>query len=178
VLGFSALQLSADRDPLAPHADARSDVDLQTLVERGLIKNLPPALASARPRIEVTSPLERAALGYLHGNCGHCHNDNGSPVPVDLTLAQSVARGGAGAERVLHSMIDAGSRFRAHGASGVARLITPGRPDESVLVARVSSRNPQMQMPPIGTRVIDADALALIERWIAQKSSTAEELQP
>ncbi len=28
VLGFSALQLSSDRDPLAPHADARTDIDL------------------------------------------------------------------------------------------------------------------------------------------------------
>jgi hypothetical protein len=97
-------------------------------------------------------------------------------VPVDLTLAQSVASGAAGAERVLRSMIDAGSRFRAHGASADARLITPGRPDTSVLIGRVRSRNPQTQMPPLGTRLIDAEALALLERWIAQKSTTPESL--
>jgi hypothetical protein len=179
VLGFSALQLSSDRDPLAPHADARTDIDLQTLIARGLIKNVPPALAGARPRIEASSRIERAALGYLHGNCGHCHNSNGTPVPVELTLAQSVADGAAGAERVLRSMIDAGGRFRPHGASAAARLVTPGHPDTSVLITRVRSRNPQTQMPPIGTRLIDAEALALLERWIAQKSSsTAEELKP
>ena len=73
VLGFSALQLSSDRDPLAPHADARSEIDLDGLLARGLIRNLPPG--ATRPRIEGSSTVERAALGYLHGNCGHCHND-------------------------------------------------------------------------------------------------------
>ena len=176
VLGFSALQLSSDRDPLAPHADARSEVDLQSLVARGLIKNLPPT--STRPRIEAHSPIERAALGYLHGNCGHCHNSNGNGVPVALTLAQSSVSGTAGTEQVLRSMIDAGGRFRPHGASEAARLVTPGRPETSVLIARVRSRNPQTQMPPIGTRLIDNEALAVLERWISEKSSTPEESKP
>jgi mono/diheme cytochrome c family protein len=176
VLGFSALQLSSDRDPLAPHADSRSDIDLPGLASRGLIKNLPPALISKPPRIEVNSPAERAALGYLHGNCAHCHNDNGAPAPVDLTLAQSVTSGAAGAKRVLRSMIDARSRFRGHGLGADAPLIAPGSPDASVLIARVSSRNPQTQMPPLGTQLRDAEALALLERWIAEKSHTPEEL--
>jgi hypothetical protein len=46
------------------------------------------------------------------------------------------------------------------------------------LLARVSSRNPQKQMPPLGTRHIDVEALAMLERWISQKSSTAEESKP
>jgi hypothetical protein len=153
VLGFSALQLSSDRDPLAPHADPRSDIDLDALVARGLIKNLS---ATTRPRIEASSPIERASLGYLHGNCGHCHNDYETRVPVDLTLAQSVAGGAAHSDRVVQSLIDVGGRF----------------------LARVGSRNPQQQMPPIGTRHIDIEALALLERWITQKSSTTQESKP
>jgi mono/diheme cytochrome c family protein len=154
VLGFSALQLSSDRDPLAPHADASTDIDLEGLVARGLVKNLPPG--AARPRIEASSPIERAALGYLHGNCGHCHNDNETRAPVDLTLAQSVAGDVAHSDRVLHSLIDVSTR----------------------VLARVGSRNLQKQMPPLGTRLVDTEALALLERWISQKSSTAEELKP
>jgi hypothetical protein len=177
VLGFSALQLSADRDPLAPHADARIGVDSRQLIARGLIRDFPTALLDAPPRIEASSPIERASLGYLHGNCGHCHNDNGTPVPVELTLAQRVGIGSAGAERVLRSMIDAGARFRPHDGSTASRLITPGHPETSLLIARMRSRNPQTQMPPLGTRVIDAEALVLLERWIAGKSSTAEELE-
>jgi hypothetical protein len=153
VLGFSALQLSSDRDPLAPHADGYTDIDLDRLVERGLIENLAPG--STRPRVEASSPIERAALGYLHGNCSHCHNETESRVPVDLTLAQSVVDSGS-SDRVLRSLVNVRARF----------------------LARVSSRNPQQQMPPLGTRHVDVEALALLERWISQKSSTAEESQP
>ena len=178
VLGFSALQLSSDRDPLAPHAESHSDVDLRMLVARGLIRNLQPALVKTPPRIGGASPAERAALGYLHGNCGHCHNDNGAPAPVDLTLSQSVASGNAGAEKVLRTMIDARSRFRGHGLNADAPLIDPGNPGDSVLIARVRSRNPNTQMPPIGTQLLDTQAIALLERWVAEKSQPSEELKP
>ena len=75
-------------------------------------------------------------------------------------------------------MIDARSRFRGHGLGNDASLIAPGRPDASVLIARVRSRNPQTQMPPLGTQMLDADALALLERWIDEKSPTSQELKP
>ena len=49
VLGFSALQLSSDRDPLAPHADARTRLDLRRRSWRAdSISNLPPALLTRR----------------------------------------------------------------------------------------------------------------------------------
>ena len=68
VLGFSALQLSSDRDPNAPHAGARGAgaADLRALVERGLVRNLPPSLVATPPRIAAADPIARAALGYLH----------------------------------------------------------------------------------------------------------------
>ena len=171
VLGFSALQLSQDRDPLAPHADALSPVDLRQLVERGLVRNLPPALLKTPPRIEASSPHERAALGYLHGNCGHCHNADGSPVPVEVRLAQDVSLGTQSAEQVLRSLLDAPSRFRAAGLAHDARVVTPGRPEASTLLWRIRSTNPQTQMPPLGVQALDHEALALLERWIAERSS-------
>lgn len=176
VLGFSALQLSSDRDPLAVHAETAA-LDLRSLLARGLIKNLPDAMIAAPPRIAASSPTERAALGYLHGNCAHCHNDNGEPAPVDLTLAQSATSGAAGTDRVLHTMIDARSRFRGHGLAADAPLIAPGDPNRSVLVARVRSRNPQTQMPPLGTQMPDEQAIALLERWITERSHTSREVR-
>ena len=91
LLGVSALQLSSDRDPLAPHAEPvlPGHADLHALIARGWLRNLPAALREQAPRIAASSPVARAALGYLHANCGHCHNDNGSPAPVDLVLAHS-----------------------------------------------------------------------------------------
>lgn len=170
VLGFSALQLSPDRDPLAPHAEANEGVDLRGLVARGLIKNLPPVVLETPPRIAASSPVERASLGYLHGNCAHCHNDSGVPAPVDLVLSQSAQSRAVDSKKVLSSLINAPSRFRGHGLGGDASLVAPGHPDQSVLVARMRSRNRWTQMPPLGTDVADTEALALIERWIAEKS--------
>ena len=70
VLGFSVLQLSPDRDPLAPHAErVAGAVDLKSLNARGLLRNLRADLLARPPRIAASSPAERAALGYLHGNC-------------------------------------------------------------------------------------------------------------
>jgi hypothetical protein len=178
VLGFGALQLSPDRDPLAPHGEPHSDADLRSLVARGLVRNLPKALHRAPPRIAARSALERAALGYLHGNCAHCHNDNGAPAPVDLTLAQRAGSNAVDAARVLRSLIDAPSRFRGHGLGADAPLVAPGRPEASVLTARMRSRNPQTQMPPLGTEMIDARALALLDRWIAEQLPLQQEMKP
>ena len=151
VLGASALQLSPDRDPNAAHAAplARSDIDLRGLRARGWLRNLPPALLAQAPRITAASATERAALGYLHANCGHCHNDNHSGVPVRLVLAQTVAAASASTERVLRSTVDAPGRYRPPGLPCNAALIAPGRPGASVLALRMRSRQPQMQMPPL-----------------------------
>jgi hypothetical protein len=169
VLGFSALQLSSDRDPLAPHAEMDATLDVRELLERRLIAN---SSSSTPARILARSPVERAALGYLHGNCAHCHNDNGSPVPVDLNLSQTTGSNPTDTDRVLRSMINARSRFRGHGLASDAPLVAPGEAERSVLLARMRSRNPNTQMPPLGTQLIDADAVALIERWIDEQSRT------
>lgn len=168
VLGVGALQLSPRRDALAPHAEAAraDDVDLPALVARGLVRNLPPALLATAPQVAARSDTERATLGYLHGNCSHCHNAgaHGAGVPVALDLAQDVADPAGSRQRVLDALRGA-SRFRAHGKSASA-IVAPGTAADSVLVQRLRSRDPRVQMPPLGTAQPDAEALALIERWI------------
>ena len=180
VLGVSALQLSPDRDPLAPHAEPRraGDAGLRELVARGWLRNLPAALRDRPPRIAAPSPVARAALGYLHANCGHCHNDNGSPPPVDLVLAQGAAADAAGHAKVLRSLVGARARYRAPGTRAAAPLIDPGRPETSVLLARMRSRDPRVQMPPLGTHLPDTAALALVEHWIREHPPTLKEPQP
>jgi hypothetical protein len=177
VLGVSALQLSPDRDPLAPHAEMdRADLaDLRYLVERGLVRNLPKSLLRHAPRIAASSPTERAALGYLHGNCGHCHNASGPLASLELVLAQDpVATAGAAA--TLRSLVGRKSRFRPHGFQGEPQRVTPGRHESSVLAMRMRSRNPMTQMPPLGTQIVDQDGLAIVQRWINDLPS--QELTP
>jgi hypothetical protein len=167
VLGFGALQLSPDRDPLAPHAEASAlDLaNLRTLVARGLVRNLPAKLLENPPRIAAATPTERATLGYLHGNCGHCHNDVGPLASLDLVLAQDPVASSESSAKALRSLVGQASRFRPHGIDATRR-VEPGRQDTSVLAVRMRSRNPMTQMPPLGTQLADADGLSLVQRWI------------
>ena len=159
VLGASALQLSPLRE------SAAGGTDLRALVARGWLKGLPPALLAEPPRIAADTPLERAALGYLHGNCAHCHHRAGGQVPLALTLAQRVADPQASLREVREATLGAESRFRP--ATGATQVVRPGDPDASVLLHRMATRNPRQQMPPLGTALPDTEALALIRQWIA-----------
>jgi hypothetical protein len=172
ILGFSALQLSPDRDPNAVHVDGTSQrtLDLVDLVKRGWLRNLPSKLLEHPPRIAARSAMERSALGYLHGNCGHCHVDPmaaDAAVPVGVRLAQDVTDPNSGIE-VLRSIVGMTSRFQPHGSAAPTRIVEPGKNSESVLVLRMRSRDPLVQMPPLGTQIVDSAGLALIERWIDQ----------
>ncbi len=175
VLGFSTLQLSPERDPGALHAELQPEphVDLRFLVDRGLLVGLPKALLDEPPRIAATTATERAALGYMHGNCGHCHNDRGSLQNVGLLLRHKTQ---TPAEPALASTIEQPVRKPAPGQSPDAVLrVEPGHPDRSGLMQRVSSRSPALQMPPLGTELIDDEAVRLLYRWIEEKGASVQQ---
>jgi hypothetical protein len=166
VLGFGALQLSPDRDPGALHAAAVEPdaLDLAALVARGLVRNLPPELAAHPPRIDAPTPRARAALGWLHANCASCHNAQGPLANLGLVLEQRVGapRGAA----VLGSAVRVAARLRSGGAP--ALRIAPGRPGESLVVSRAASRDPFVQMPPLGTHLVDEEAVALLSAFVRE----------
>ncbi len=174
VLGFSALQLSSDRDPRALHAEpsAQGAVDLRNLVERGLIENLPARFMRQPPRIAARDATERAALGYLHGNCGGCHNPRTSLGTLGLTLSYELEEPALDA---IATTFDRASRFLPPGLSPEAGAlrVAPGAPESSVLLARIRSRSPSVQMPPLGTQVVDERAARLIETWIREAPARA-----
>ena len=151
VLGFSALQLSIDRDPLAPHADPErdGDLDLAALIREGLVI----AVDDPAPRVPAQSDRERAVLGYLHANCGGCHDGTGALSTKSFRFDQR-------AVEALDS--------RTLVAAG---LVTPGDPAASEILHRMASREAAVQMPPLGTRRVDDEAVALIEAWIREDLS-------
>lgn len=166
VLGFSALQLSGDRDPLAPHADAdAAAVDLRVLASRGLLRNLPPALLERPPRIAARTPQERAALGYLHGNCSGCHNARGPLANLDFSLEVAVAPEPSELPAALRTATGHAARFQPAPAVSLLR-IAAGAPENSLVVRRMASREPILQMPPLGTHLVDPQGLALVQTWI------------
>lgn len=170
VLGFTALQLSGDRDPNAPHAEPLTPqmVTLQTLMNEGLLTPARPELARKPPRIDAPDPRTRAVLGYLSANCGNCHNEESSLASLGLLLK---AR--------LHStqtpgLDPVGALFRPtakwqipNSGEGESAFVTPGVPDLSALLVRMRSRRPSMQMPPLGTVLHDREAVNLVTAWIS-----------
>jgi len=149
-LGFSAVQLSLDAEP--------GSLGLDDLAAAGLLSD-PPEGAIEVPG----NATEQAALGYLHANCGHCHNQARPPSSGarcfdprnELDFWLPAAR--------FRSVEDTPAYESAIGE----RKIRPGEPDDSVLIRKISSRDPSGQMPPLGTEVIDEQALDLLRDWIS-----------
>ena len=168
LLGVSALQLSPDRDPNAPHAEPLPDgaVDVKTLVDRGMLRGLPARLIDSPPRIEAPSPTARAALGYLHANCGTCHTRTGDLASLSFALNYIVARSEGWPSEAQLTAVGKPSTFKVPLAPDAIDRVCAGRPDMSVVVARMSSRYPLLQMPPLGTRLVDEEAVALVRKWI------------
>jgi mono/diheme cytochrome c family protein len=170
VLGFTALQLSGDRDPLAPHARPRPEeaVDLPALLQSGLLANAPRALRTLAPRVPAEGPRERAVLGYLHANCAACHAPGraASGLDLDLEVRLGALPGPEAPGRA--TTVGRASRYRLPGSATDAVRVAPGVPEASVLLRRLASREPSVQMPPLGTHRVDEDARALIEAWIRE----------
>jgi len=93
------------------------------------------------------------ALGYLHANCGHCHNANALG-GVGLQLAQSARDPEASARQVMESI----DTDRAH-----------------EILRRLGSDNPYVRMPPLGVRVRDHQGLEPVARWIRNQFIDAKE---
>jgi hypothetical protein len=126
VLGFTALQLSDDRDPNAPHADELTEemLTLHRLDAKGLLKTPPPVPA---PRIQANGDA-RAAIGYLHGNCSSCHNPESGRIATMAHGAFARLHGPA-APNFFHSV--AGERAETlddTGSAEPAYVTTVGRP--------------------------------------------------
>jgi hypothetical protein len=176
VLGFSALQLSPDRDLQALHADPTSSsaVDLDYVIDHHLIVGFPASFREDSPRIAARSAVERAALGYLHGNCGHCHNATGKLSDLNLVLSGTVS---SLEQAVLTTTVGQPFHKPPPGLSPEAFLrIAPGQPDRSGLLQRVASRSPALQMPPLGTALVDVEAVALLRQWISELPEKDDEV--
>lgn len=108
----------------------------------------------------------RAALGYLHGNCAHCHNPSpravSFPTPFSLkllTAAASVAE----TDALLTAVGVATEKF-VH--PGITHRITAGDPASSGVAYRMSVRGSTDEMPALGSELVDPDGLAVITAWI------------
>jgi hypothetical protein len=149
LIGVSTLQLSKEA----------GGGYLATLMAEG---RLSPPLTAEEP-VPGDGVVEDA-LGYLHGNCGHCHNDQsfvGDVRPLRLKLLV-----GAKAPEdtpVYKTAFDAPT---LHPILNTTKVIVKGKPGESQLYQRMNVRDLNA-MPPVGTEEVDSAAMTTLWSWIA-----------
>lgn len=148
-LGFSALQLAYSATP--------GRLDLDGLVREGLLTRAP-----ERTHIELPGDATaQAALGYVHANCGHCHNQDRPPaaarVAMTLTTAWIFGYGSSGSGRW---------RRRPPTRAAAAWRSSPA-PEQSRMLELMGERGFLKQMPPLGTEHVDPKGLASVREWVA-----------
>lgn len=119
-----------------------------------------PAALAALPDPRGDAPLDDRARSYLHANCSHCHRPGGGGGPSGLTLL-------AWEKTPLKNGVCKGSVAAGPGTGGHLYDIVPGAPDESIMIFRMSSTDPEVKMPELPNRIPDAEGIALISAWIA-----------
>lgn len=110
-------------------------------------------------------------------NCGVCHNGRGEIAALGpIIRTPDLLRDG---DAVARAMIDAPTLWQIPGAAdGASVLVSPGAPDRSALLARMRSRAPSSQMPPLGTVLRDQEAVDAIARWIASMNGARSGERP
>jgi hypothetical protein len=158
VLGFEAVSLSS------PGA---SGLTMSDLVKRGLVTNAPGA-----PITIPGNATEKAALGWLHANCGTaCHNPspNSFAGSTGMWLRLEVGQlASVTSTDTYRTAVNVPSAFQPSGQSGFMR-IKPHDPAHSCITFRDSTRDQNgegNQMPPIDTHAVDTNGVALVTNWI------------
>lgn len=169
VLGFEALQLSEDRDPLVIPAGRLepADVSLRDLMNEGLLTRNP----DDQPRIASSTSTGRWSMGFLHGNCGNCHNpasgSAGASTGLDLRHRVAVEREeDEPAYRTSVNQLDIVYQVPGSILGINSYRILGGNPDQSAIVVRMRARGSTHAMPPIASKVADADAVNMVIDWV------------
>ena len=132
---------------------------IDALAALGLLAPAPAAAASlpAFPTLQdAQAPVADRARAWLHANCAGCHLPGGpSVMAMDLRATTPLA-----------SMMacDVPPVRTDLGVAG-AQLLSPGKPDQSVIYLRMMT-GPAYRMPPLGTDRVDPDGSAAVRDWI------------
>jgi cytochrome c553 len=115
-------------------------------------------------------PATKAALGYLHANCGHCHNPTGSSWPdTSMVLRLSVQENELEDTAIYLTTVNVEPQSFADAAYPFR--IAPGDPEASALFFRMQQRARETQMPPFATELVDESGIQLIEGFISELDS-------
>lgn len=140
VLGFSAIQLSYN---------SSTGIDLNSLISENTLTD------NSHVQVEVPgNSVEKDALGYLHANCSHCHNE------YRATLAEDCYKPDRSFSFYL-SVDDLTVESTNTYKTAVDKFIL----DRDRIIKLMSQRGDRISMPPLGTEIVDPTGLDKIESW-------------
>jgi hypothetical protein len=148
--GFQAIQLSK----------TGAGVNIGWLADNGYLSKPPPK--------GVMYPIpgnatESAALGYVHANCGHCHQ----PKWEFFALTNQVLRTTIDNTTVADSNVVKSTVYAPTTSfKGAPYRIVPGDSLHSAIAIRMGHRGDAEQMPPIATKVVDDTGWTAVKTWI------------
>jgi uncharacterized repeat protein (TIGR03806 family) len=144
-------------------AQAGTTNQLEAWQKRGVLEGLPAIETVPRmPQFDEpgTGSISERARAWLDVNCAHCHRPAGTAGSSGLDLRwlqQEPGRFG-----VLKTPVAAGK-----GSGGRKYDITPGKPEESILLFRIESTQPGVRMPNLSRNLVHEEAVRLVREWIA-----------
>jgi hypothetical protein len=158
VLGFEVIGLS--------NAGA-TGLAMSALVDEQLVTN-PPAGSNNIPG----NATERAALGWLHANCGNaCHSNSNYALARDTGLHMRLTTSTVASVQstdTWRTAVNMPSGFQGPGG-GFYRL-KPRDVAHSAIPYRDGYRDgpnkERIQMPPLGTHIVDTAGLKLVTDWV------------
>lgn len=148
---------------------AGSENQLDHLVGLGWLDAPPPA--AMRERLvnpyDAKEDLFLRVRSYWDANCSACHRVNGEASTSALLLdfhstdptdpKNTSANWGVCKEPTSAGQADC----------GLTNDVVPGEPDLSIMPCRMQSTDLEKRMPPLGSKVVHQEGLALIREWIA-----------
>lgn len=173
-LGFSLLQLN--------HDDDAGKWTLQRLIDEDRL-TAPPTLPITLPGTEE----QQAALGYMHSNCGSCHNPYARQGTFNMQFWLEIAKLASVEETTtyLSTVMQENAAPDPPENQPLYRVL-PQDPEQSSVYWRMvqtptfpAAPMGGIHMPLIGTEITDDEGVAMVEAWInslapvAAPSSTA-----
>lgn len=154
--------------PVGPKVRNLRPERMQAMIDAGVLVGAPPveqwphAVVATDP---ATGSLDERARAWLDVNCGFCHNPSGAARTSGLFLdapQTDPAKFG-----VCKAPVATG-----RGSGGLQYDIVPGQPDQSIMIFRIGSTDPEIRMPEIGRNLVYEEGLALIREWITAMPGT------
>lgn len=186
VLGFSALQLSDDRDPNAIHGSELKPGMITLSALQRLKKTT--KILQVMPRIQnvASAPLQRSVFGYLHANCGHCHNEAGfAELTTTLNFNHDATANYIQQNGTYKTAIGKSISDYLTSTGSPEKVINPGAAENSALIYRMTEEQEEytfeipswhhsagfsltagVKMPFVGTNVVDSEAVDIIKKYI------------